>query len=88
MILPNKYLTLEESLLGLSGLILQCLGRKRWKIDILWANFQKKYNQKLGNAFPTFTKFVYALDFMYIANMITYNCDGEIYNENLTANNS
>lgn len=47
MILPNKYLTLEESLLGLSGLILQCLGRKRWKIDILWANFQKKIQSKI-----------------------------------------
>lgn len=87
MILPNKYLSIEESCLGLSGILINCIGKKTLTIDKLWTNFERKFNNKLGNKFPAYQKFVYTVDFMYMANMISYNDNGEIYNENLISKN-
>lgn len=85
MILPNKYLSIEESCLGLSGILINCLGKKTMTVDKLWDKFKKKFNNQLGNKFPNYQKFIYTIDFMYMTDMISYNADGEIYNENLIA---
>lgn len=84
MILPNKYLSLTESFIGLSALILDSLNNNKMTIDQLWDSFAKKYvkSNKLKNP-PTYQKFILSLDFMYLSEMITYNEKGEIFNENL-----
>lgn len=83
MILPNKYITLTESFIGLSGLLLATLSDKKMLVDKLWVDFNKKYirTQKLNNP-PTYQKYIYVLEFMYLTNMISYNKKGEILNEN------
>lgn len=83
MILPNKYITLTESYFGISGLILDVLKNKRLSLDKLWQSFSKKYitSNKLKNP-PTYQKFLYVLEFMYLCNMISYNDKGEILYEN------
>lgn len=88
MILPNKYVTLTESYFGISALILETIEDKKLTIDKLWNKFQKKYifNKKI-NTSPTYQKFIYILEFMYLCNMISYNDKGEILNENLKISN-
>lgn len=83
MILPNKYITLTESFIGISGLILELLSNKCLTIEILWDSFKKKYIKKnnLNNP-PTYQKFIYTLEFMYLCGMINYTEKGEIFNEN------
>ncbi|MGG2025047.1 ABC-three component system middle component 6 [Gottfriedia sp. S16(2024)] len=84
MILPSKYVSVGESFIGLSALILEILLERKNTIEILWSTFEKKYikTNKISNP-PTLQKFIYLLEFMYLTNMITYNSKGEIIiNEN------
>lgn len=84
MILPNKYVTLTESFFGLSAIILEVLMNKKLTVDKLWNEFKKRYidSNKL-NTPPTYQKFIYVLEFMYLSDMISYNDKGEILNENI-----
>lgn len=84
MVLPNKYVAISESFIGLSALILDTLKDKQMTIDQLWRKFNRKYIEtKKINAIPTYQKYIYVLEFMYMAGMINYNEKGEMYNENL-----
>ncbi|MGX7014113.1 ABC-three component system middle component 6 [Vagococcus silagei] len=87
MLTPNKYLTLVESYIGISGLILECLGKQSLTVDKLWEKFSKRNINRINIKFPDYQKFIFSLDFMYMADMISYNCDGEVYNENLRNDN-
>ncbi|MGV7119011.1 ABC-three component system middle component 6 [Paenibacillus kyungheensis] len=84
MILPDKYVTLTESFIGLSAIFLDILNNKKMTIDTLWNNFSKIYveSKKLKNP-PSYQKYIYVLEFMYLTNMISYNERGEILNENI-----
>ncbi|MFJ6264119.1 MULTISPECIES: ABC-three component system middle component 6 [Lysinibacillus] len=88
MILPNKYVNASESLMGLSALILNCIGKKTMPIDKVWKSFEKKYviNDKLNNP-PTYQKFILTINFMFIVGMIEYTDKGEIFNENIKSSN-
>ncbi|MBP3610277.1 MAG: hypothetical protein J6J42_08080 [Lachnospiraceae bacterium] len=83
MVLPDKYVTLSESLIGISALLLDILGNQHMTIDKLWNRFESVYikNRKI-NSVPTYQKYIYVLEFMYISRMIDYNEKGEVYNEN------
>lgn len=88
MILPDKYVTLTESYIGLSALILDTLNDKAMTIDKLWNKFKKKYvATKTLNSEPTYQKYIYVIEFMYLTNMISYNEKGEILNENIMVEN-
>ena len=65
MILPNKYLLLKDSLIGISPLILDIIEKEEMGIEEVWEKLKKKYNSKV----PTYNKFLYTLDFMYITGM-------------------
>lgn len=83
MILPNKYVSNSESLIGLGALILNVIGKKSMPLDKLWKVFEKKYvTEKLNNP-PTYQKFILTLNLMFMVGMIEYTDEGEIYNENL-----
>lgn len=83
MILPDKYVTLSESLIGISALLLDILGNQYMTIDKLWYCFETLYikTQRI-HSIPTYQKYIYVLEFMYISKMIDYNEKGEVYNEN------
>lgn len=88
MILPNKYVNLTESFIGLSALVLDTLSNKKMTVDKLWNSFNKKYiNSKKINITPTYQKYIYVLEFMYLTGMIKYNDKGEIMNENIKLKN-
>ena len=84
MILPNKYITLTESFIGLSAIFLEILSNKKLTVDELWNIFNKKYILKNKLRIPpTYQKYIYILEFMYITGMISYTEKGEIFNENI-----
>ncbi len=84
MVLPDKYVTLSESFIGLSALLLDILKDKKMTVDKLWNKFNHTYieTKKIYSP-PTYQKYIYVLEFMYMAQMINYNEKGEMYNENL-----
>ncbi len=86
MILPNKYVSNSESLIGLSALIINVLGKKSLPLDKLWKQFEKKYNTENLNNPPTYEKFILTLNLMFMVGMIMYTDEGEIYNENIKFN--
>ena len=88
MILPNKYIPLSDSLIGISSLILETLSSNKMTIDELWDNFNRniKQNKQVKNI-PTYSKFVLTINFMYMTNMINYTKKGVIYNENIEYEN-
>jgi len=89
MILPNKYVTLSESYIGISALILDVLLNKKMKIDKLWNKFDRKYikTSKIKNP-PTYQKFIYVIEFMYLCGMISYTEGGMLLNENIKFKNN
>ena len=59
MILPDKYVTLTESFIGLSALILDTLNNKEMTVDKLWNNFSKKYiSSNMIKITPTYQKYI------------------------------
>lgn len=88
MILPNKYISLSDSLIGISSLVLEILSSNKMTIDELWDdfNYSIRQNKKIKNI-PTYNKFVLTINFMYMTNMINYTEKGVIYNENIKYEN-
>ena len=88
MILPNKYISLSESLIGLSSLVLEVLRSNTMTIDELWENFNHiiKHNKSIKTV-PSYSKFVLTISFMYMTKMINYTEKGVIYNENIKYEN-
>ncbi|MDR1689488.1 MAG: hypothetical protein LBS21_12890 [Clostridiales bacterium] len=88
MILPDKYTTLTESYIGLSALILDVLQNNEFTVEDVWHRLSKKYFARgLLKTYPTFQKFIYVLEFMYLVGMISYDENGVISNENIKFKN-
>ncbi len=82
MILPDKYTSFEDSIIYQSSLILsKILKTKMMTFDMLW----RKYHKLCPHY--SYVYFIFLLEFMFIANMISYNGRGEIYNENIEFKN-
>ncbi|MFZ3576776.1 ABC-three component system middle component 6 [Virgibacillus sp. DJP39] len=88
MILPDKYISNSESLLGISSFILSVLSKKHLPVETIWKDFQKKYinTKKLKNP-PTYQKFILTINFMYIVGMVNYSENGMVFNENIKSHN-
>ncbi len=84
IILPNKYVTLSQSFLGIGAMVLDIIGSKKMTIENIWTEFEKRYGSKSKKShYPSYQKFLLTLDFIYLTGMITYNEQGEIFNENI-----
>jgi len=89
MILPDKYVSIENSYIGLSAFIIDLIKEKEYTIDSLWEEFKKKYNKSSQlklRVSPTFQKFLSVLNFMFAIGLFNYkthdNGSGVVYNEN------
>lgn len=88
MILPNKYVPISESLIGISSLILSVLSDSKMTIDELWSEFNKYITQtNILKNLPTYNKFALSINFMYLTKMINYTEEGMIFNENIKLEN-
>ncbi|MCI1244644.1 MAG: hypothetical protein LKG11_01645 [Bacilli bacterium] len=81
MILPDKYTTNQDSLIGASAIVLSCLGRQRVPVEDAWGRC-KRESGRLNVRLP-FTKFIQTICFMFACGMIQCEKGGLIFNENL-----
>jgi hypothetical protein len=89
MILPDKYVSIESSYVGISAFIINLIDKNEYTVDKLWNLFNKKYNARnktILKTIPTFQKFLTVLNFMFAVGFISYktniNGSGVVYNEN------
>lgn len=87
MILPNKFVSIGESYIGISALILDVISSKWITVEKLWIKFCKKYKNGALRSLPTYQKYICVLEFMYMTGMINYNSKGEIICENIKSKN-
>ena len=87
MILPNKYISIEDSFIGISARILNIIKNKSYSIDTIWNKLNNLYNKNKLNI--NFKKFSDVISFMYIVNMINFDKEGGVlYNENIVPENN
>lgn len=77
MILPNKHITVSQSLWGLGAFLLTFLDSPR-TVDELWIKFEKINDTHQFPAKHSFERVVLALDFLYLINAIEVTTDGKI----------
>lgn len=63
MIMPSKYLREDEVLVGVGGILLQCI-EGHSNLSSLWEDV------KNNHAVATFERFVLALDFLFLLGLI------------------
>ena len=85
MILPNKYIAISESLIGLSACILDVISDKKYTVEQIWEKLNKDYIQSKKLKYnPSYSKYILAITYMDMSQMINYDEKGVIFNENIT----
>ncbi|MCB0517542.1 MAG: hypothetical protein H6577_22955 [Lewinellaceae bacterium] len=77
MILPNKHITVSQSLWGLAAFLLTFLDVPK-TVDELWSKFEKINDSPKFPARQSFERVVLALDFLYLIDAIEITGDGKI----------
>lgn len=72
MLMPDKHVRFAESLIGVGGIVLDCLSRPM-VIDELWAAFKKKQDSGTYAMHTTFEAMVLAVDALYAIGAILEN---------------
>lgn len=69
MILPQKHITLAESLFGLGGYVLELLTEAK-SIDMLWDEFNSSVEKGVYPFAHSFDNLILAIDYLYIIDAI------------------
>lgn len=78
MIIPDKYIMPNDSILYMSTIVLKKLKNKKINIIELWLEIKRESS-------ITYNKFVQILIYLNIIGVLKYTEKGEIYNENITS---
>lgn len=77
MILPEKHLSLEESLFGYGAYLLSHIDSKM-SIDRLWRIYSADYKNNVYGVQFTFDQFIITIDYLFSIGAIEMNEKGEI----------
>jgi hypothetical protein len=77
MLLPDKHVTLAESILGLGAFVLQQLDRPR-SVDQIYQRMIKAREDRTFPAFHDFDSLILAISFLYAIGAIESNPSGVI----------
>lgn len=77
MLLPDKHITIAESILGLSSFALERL-QQPVHVDTIWAEFENVNNSKSYPAYHTFENMLLALAFLFSIGVIEKDDRGRI----------
>ena len=81
MLMPKKHINISESLIGIGGIILQCVGKKIKTIDsIISYTNQMIDNNKSRTIYNNVDSILLAIDYLYSIGAIDINEEGGIYN--------
>ncbi len=78
MIIPDKYIMPNDSILYMSTIVLKKLKNKKTNIIELWLEIKRESS-------ITYNNFVQILIYLNIIGVLNYTEKGEIYNENITS---
>ena len=78
LILPNKYMEPNQSLFYLGATILRIVNSKKVDLAYLWIKFK---NNTKGTI--SYTRYMQTIVYLYSIGAISYNEEGEIFNENI-----
>lgn len=76
--MPDKHTRLSESILGLSALVVEVLGKKKMDIDSIWEKCSAKMKTKSFPYSHSFESLILAIDFLYIAGSVRLDPDGKL----------
>lgn len=77
MLLPNKHITLAQSIIGLGSFALGALEKPK-SVDALWTEFQEVNNTARFPAYHTFENMMLAIDFLFTIGVIEEDQNGKI----------
>ena len=77
MILPDKYTEINESLFGLSGLILSFLKSDK-TLDQIYSKYKNASNKGIISQYYTIEDIVMAVNLLYIMGAVNLNTNGKI----------
>lgn len=77
MILPEKHLSLDESLFGFGAYLLDKIG-KNSSIDHLWRSYLSDYKNNIYSVKFTFDQYIITIDYLFAINAIEINQKGEL----------
>ena len=77
MLLPNKHITLAQSIIGLGSFTLEALEKPK-TVDALWVEFQAVNNTARFPAYHTFENMMLAIDFLFAIGAIKEGQNGKI----------
>jgi hypothetical protein len=77
MILPDKHITIAQSLIGLGSFVLEKLERPK-TIDNLWTEFQRVNNSTKFPAYHTFENLMLAIDFLFMIGVVEEDTSGKL----------
>jgi hypothetical protein len=77
MLLPNKHITLAQSIIGLGSFALGALEKPK-TVDTLWNEFQEVNNTARFPAYHTFENMMLAIDFLFTIGVIAEDQNGKI----------
>ena len=80
MILPQKHLSLDESLFGYGSFLLQYLNNPI-SVDELWHIYKDAFSNKIYSVKFSFDQFLVAIDYLYMLKIINIDKGGLLYNE-------
>ena len=78
MILPQKHITLQESLLGLSSFVLLQLDQSDLTVDEIWLKYLKINNSKKFPAKHNFDDIILAIDILFSLKKIKSTSEGKL----------
>ncbi len=78
MILPDKHISVSESLVGLGGFVLNSLVRPT-TIDDLWSAYSKINNTDQFPAYHSFENLVLAIDFLFALGAVDQDSSGRLF---------
>jgi len=81
MLMPKKHINLSESLIGIGGIILKCIGNGSKTLDTIISYTDQIIDTgKSRRIYNNMDSFFLAIDFLYSIGAIDINEEGGIYN--------
>lgn len=78
MILPEKHLSVEESIFGFGAFLLSKINKKT-TIDSLWQSYSEDYKNNVYDVKFSFDQYIVVIDYLYSIGAVDLNKKGGLF---------
>ncbi|RPJ73671.1 MAG: hypothetical protein EHM20_11870 [Alphaproteobacteria bacterium] len=78
MLLPAKHIRLAESIIGLSGFVLEKLNKPK-TVDLLWKELRHASENNEYPAYHSMENLLLSIDFLFLLDLVKLNENGEVF---------